>query len=185
MCQRDGLDQLNGYLARQRLDSHELGRHDAVLAGHGKQLERLVDHQQGEGLGRSGGVRRRRRVLGCRLDSLGFRGGRQLGCRLRSGRDRQVPAGEDEVRIRQVTAVRLRNPPRGLEDPWPRRDVGGRATGVANPEVSRVTVIEAQVSPWLASVARAAVTADVWAAPAVRAMDAARAASAAACWTLP
>jgi hypothetical protein len=63
--------------------------------------------------------------------------------------------------------------------------LAGVPTGVANPEVSRLTVMDAHVSPWFAKVARAAATADVWAAPAVRAMDAARAASAAACWTLP
>ena len=34
-----------------------------------------------------------------------------------------MPPGEDEVRVRQATAVRLRNPPRGLEDPWPRLGV--------------------------------------------------------------
>jgi len=63
--------------------------------------------------------------------------------------------------------------------------LAGVPTGLAKPAVSRVTVIDAHVSPWFDRVARAAVTADDWAAPAVRAMDAARAASAAACWTLP
>ena len=63
--------------------------------------------------------------------------------------------------------------------------LAGVPTGLAKPAVSRVTVIDAHVSPWLARVARAAATADVWAAPAVRALDAARAASAAACCTLP
>lgn len=47
-----------------------------------------------------------------------FRGW-QIGRRLRGGRDENVPAGEDEVRVGQATAVGLGERAGGLEDPGP------------------------------------------------------------------